>query len=242
MSAAGIFFTNGTKVLILKKNKDSKHAGTWGIPGGKALKGEIPLETAKREAKEECGYNQGKQFGKYARQDWTAFFFKVNHLFDCKLSDEHTDWKWVNISDLDKYPLHPKFKKNLKEYLLVMKKPSNFKEWLLLTEMPHVKILNCGDGVKINGYKVCAIDFKFEDWERFSLGLNMSTPFIAKTKENRWLLYHGGFANSEIEYSFQKPDVDYVELPKIWGDYAEFYDDDYNVVKPAKMDAIARLS
>ncbi len=157
-------------------------------------------------------------------------------------SDDGTTYEWRIHTSTD--VLADRFKKDLKEHLAIIQKgfPANFKEWLFLLEMPHVRILNCGSGVKINGYTVCAIDFKFEDWDEFMLGLNRSTPFIAKTNDNRWLIYHGGFANPDIEYSFQRPKTNYKILPKEWSKYAEFYDDDYNVVKPAFKDAIARLS
>jgi 8-oxo-dGTP pyrophosphatase MutT (NUDIX family) len=136
---AGIFFTDGDKVLLLKRSKKGDNCGSWGLPGGKIEEGESPIDAALREAKEECGKVLGQRFEDAKETDglheWTTFFFKVKRPFECELSDEHTDYKWADIKSLDKYELHPKLKENLGRYLNLLKRSSrkglvSFKEWM----------------------------------------------------------------------------------------------------------------
>lgn len=113
---AGIFFTDGKSVLLLKRSKDSNDGETWCLPGGHAKNDETPLENAKREAMEEIGCVEGENIGSIERDGWwTTFFFKTDK-FDCKLNDEHTDWKWVEFEDLKNYKLLPDLKRDLPDY------------------------------------------------------------------------------------------------------------------------------
>ena len=137
---AGIFFTDGEKTLLLKRSDKGDNGGTWGIPGGKTEAGETAIGTAMRESKEECGVVKGKRFDNLDSLDghyqWTTFFFKINKPFKCKLSDEHTDWKWVSIESMGEMNLHPKLRKNLSRYKKAVKKNFTkslfFKEWINL--------------------------------------------------------------------------------------------------------------
>lgn len=141
--AAGIFFTDGQKVLLLKRSKKGDNEGTWGLPGGKVEENETLIDAAKREAKEECGKVEGSRFEDIKEQDgmhnWTTFFFKIKKPFDCKLSDEHTDYKWVDIKEIEKYKLHPELKKNLDRHFNVINNSKKkgvfgFKEWASIRE------------------------------------------------------------------------------------------------------------
>lgn len=143
MAGAGIFFTDGKKVLLLKRAEKGDHFGKWGLPGGKIEDKESAIDAAIREAKEECGRVKGERFDDLEEKDglhkWTTFFFKIKKPFKCKLSDEHTEYKWVKISDLKKLDLHPALKRNLKRHISVMKNSASkgligFKEWVALRE------------------------------------------------------------------------------------------------------------
>jgi 8-oxo-dGTP diphosphatase len=134
---AGIFFTNGKKVLLLKRSEKGDGENTWGLPGGKVEENESLIDAARRESVEECGKIKGSRFNNLQEKDgnhnWTTFFFKVKKPFSCKLSDEHSDWKWFDIEELKKINLHPKLKENLDRHIEIVKKYfSNltFKEWL----------------------------------------------------------------------------------------------------------------
>lgn len=135
-SGAGIFFTDGKSVLLLKRAEKGDGENTWGLPGGKAEDGESAIDTARRESKEECGHSEGQRFDKSEESDnqfrWTTFFYQVRKPFDCKLSDEHTDWKWIPFENLGEYELHPKFAENIDRYIDIVdrKLGTSFSEWL----------------------------------------------------------------------------------------------------------------
>jgi 8-oxo-dGTP pyrophosphatase MutT (NUDIX family) len=141
--AAGIFFTDGKKVLLLKRSEKGDNEGTWGLPGGKVEEKETLIDAARREAKEECGKIEGYRFEdlkeKDGMHDWTTFFFKVKSTFKCKLSDEHKEYKWVDLESVKGCELHPQFKKNLDRHLNVIKNAKKkgifgFKEWIDIKE------------------------------------------------------------------------------------------------------------
>ena len=135
---AGIFFTNGESVLLLKRSKKCDNAGTWGLPGGKSEEGETQIGTATREAREECGTLQGRRIDSLEENNgshrWTTFFYKVTNPFDCKLNDEHTEFQWIPINRLEAYTLHPKLRASIDRHVSIVAKHfgsnMNFKEWL----------------------------------------------------------------------------------------------------------------
>jgi ADP-ribose pyrophosphatase YjhB (NUDIX family) len=120
---AGILFTDGKSVLLLKRAQfgSADNVGTWGIPGGKAEKGESAIDTAVRETKEEAGNVEGTRFAQFDEKDgrhiFTVFLYKVSKPFEVKLSEEHNASEWINLADLNEYNLHPKFEQGLPYYL-----------------------------------------------------------------------------------------------------------------------------
>lgn len=112
--AAGILFTDGKKILLLRRSSDGDYGGYWGIPGGKAKKSEYPIDTARRESKEECGENHGERFDHFDAKNgfhhFHTYLYSVTKPFVVKLSKEHTDSKWASLDDVSKLQLHPKFK------------------------------------------------------------------------------------------------------------------------------------
>lgn len=122
---AGIFFTDGKCVLLLKRN-DPKSFGTWGLPGGHLKDGESPLEGAKREANEECGHFEGEQFSHKEREHengflFNTFFFKVEKPFKCTLNSEHSDYAWVNFNKLDGFKLFQPLAEEIDHYIKLTK-------------------------------------------------------------------------------------------------------------------------
>lgn len=139
-SGAGIFFTDGRKVLLLKRG-ESDNEGTWCLPGGKVEEGESAIEAARRESMEECGRVKGSRFDDLEQRDgmhrWTTFFFRVDGPFGCRLSHEHTDYGWFKLADLKGMDLHPKFRKHLHRHLSVVRRQvsgKGFNEWLSIRE------------------------------------------------------------------------------------------------------------
>jgi len=141
--AAGILFTDGDSVLLLKRSNESDNPETWCLPGGGAKKGETKIGTAIRETKEETGLDSipGRRFealvNKDGRKTFTTFLYSVQKQFDVeKLSDEHSDWKWVSFDEMKNTELHPKFKDALPRYLSVIRRKltSSFKEWVRIRD------------------------------------------------------------------------------------------------------------
>ncbi len=132
MSAAGILFTDGQKLLLLRRAGKCSHTGKWCMPGGKAKEDETPLETAERECKEEIGSVKGSKFAKSDEDDFTAFLYKIDKPFGIKLSSEHDKHQWVSLEKVEEFLLHPEFKKHLPYYLKAIKQKfsSNFSEFV----------------------------------------------------------------------------------------------------------------
>src|SRR5262245_57197843 len=129
---AGIIFTDGKQVLLLKRSNSSKHAGTWDIPGGGTKNNETALENAIRETKEECKLTHitGVKYGSIENDSWTTFIFNVKKTFDVHLNHEHSAWDWVDLEKVQNVNLHPKLKVNLPKILKIINKKFPFKEWL----------------------------------------------------------------------------------------------------------------
>lgn len=133
----GIIFTDGEKVLLLKRDDSSDYAGHWCIPGGKAKEGEAPLDVARREAKEECGTVEGQRFGHFHDKDgahhFHTYLMAVEKPFDVRLSKEHDASEWTALNKVEGMKLHPKFKDAWPGYLRAIKKkfPSktSFTDW-----------------------------------------------------------------------------------------------------------------
>ncbi len=139
-NAAGIFFTDGQKVLMLKRSEDDKHPGTWAIPGGKSKKNESDIGAAIRETKEETGLESipGYRFEEFSSKDgrkrFRTFLYRVREPFDVSISAEHTDWEWMNLDSLDSEDLHPRFRENLPRFLkCIRRKVRTFSEWSNIT-------------------------------------------------------------------------------------------------------------
>lgn len=134
--AAGIFFTDGKQVLLLKRSDEGDHGGTWALPGGKSKEGESDIGTALRESKEELGicsipgHRIGSITSHNGRQRFTGFIYRVGTPFDVTLSKEHTDWEWINLESLKSKDLHPKFEECVPRYIdEIRRKMQNFSEW-----------------------------------------------------------------------------------------------------------------
>jgi 8-oxo-dGTP diphosphatase len=123
------------KILIIKRSsKEDCFKNQWDIPGGKFNFGENPSDCLKREVFEETNIEIYDDFQPV--RVWT--FFKDNGrtqvvgiTFLCRyksgkirISKEHTDFKWINPSEIDAYDIHDGIKEDvrvamrLKSYLI----------------------------------------------------------------------------------------------------------------------------
>lgn len=139
---AGIVFTDGKSVLLLQRSDKSDHPGYWCIPGGKAEKNEMPIDCAIRESREECGNVEGIRFAQFNAKDGShtfhTFLYAIDKPFEVTLSDEHSDFKWTPVNEVDELKLHPKFKESWDAYLRAIQRrfdpKKTFSEWLQLKE------------------------------------------------------------------------------------------------------------
>jgi len=106
--AAKSFIIKEGKLLVLKRRpNDVQKPNMWEIPGGRLKLGENPFDGIKRETKEETGVDINvlhplsvKHFERDDGQTITLLIFLCKALNDeIKLSEEHTDFKWINLEN-----------------------------------------------------------------------------------------------------------------------------------------------
>ena len=108
-----IYAQSTNRYLFLLRTK-SRHAGSWGIAGGKVDAGETVIQGLVREIQEEIGVNYAnKKF--IPLETFTAdnrkfvyytFVVSVDQEFVPNLNDEHRGYCWVELDDHPR-PLHP---------------------------------------------------------------------------------------------------------------------------------------
>jgi len=110
---------NVSKVLIFNKNdeilllKRADKQQNWDLPGGHVQKGENFVDGAKRETKEETNLDiSGLQAVKTDKKGKIVKYFKaIKHNGQISLDpEEHTDYKWVKIEELDQYTIIKRMK------------------------------------------------------------------------------------------------------------------------------------
>lgn len=103
--------TRDSRYLIAQRPLHKRHGGLWEFPGGKFEAGESPLDVARRELAEELGMTLESSGGLIfsARDDGSPFvieFYPVT--FDGEPAAlEHTDLRWVTLSEIAELPLAP---------------------------------------------------------------------------------------------------------------------------------------
>jgi 8-oxo-dGTP pyrophosphatase MutT (NUDIX family) len=108
-----IYAKSTNRYLFLLRSK-SRHAGSWGIAGGKIESGETIIHSLVREIQEEIGVDYtNKKF--IPLETFTAdnkkfvyytFLVSVDEEFVPTLNDEHRGYCWVELNDHPR-PLHP---------------------------------------------------------------------------------------------------------------------------------------
>jgi 8-oxo-dGTP pyrophosphatase MutT (NUDIX family) len=115
VNAVGIWFYSVSthRYLYLLRN-DSRHPGTWGLPGGKIESGETLMQAMTRECQEELGnmpeYLKLVPLEKFTSTDqgfvYHTFFCTVEKEFCPTLNHEHIGWAWIDSGTWPK-PMHP---------------------------------------------------------------------------------------------------------------------------------------
>ena len=114
--SAGIIFFAGNRVLFTKRDSLAPEGGTWDFPGGGMEPDETPKEAARRETREEVGFDYDGPLLKVKKMSngYVAFAALLDEPFVPVLNDEHTDYVWATFDDLPE-PLHPITRKELRE-------------------------------------------------------------------------------------------------------------------------------
>jgi len=115
--ATKAFIICDNKVLLLRESsnyKDSAHTGKFDVPGGRIELGQKFDESLLREVKEETGFDIeiGKPFfvnesyPTVRGENWQiirVFFECYSKSKDVKLSDDHSDFEWIEAKEYQKY-------------------------------------------------------------------------------------------------------------------------------------------
>lgn len=108
------------KLLLVKKAK-GEYKDKWEFPGGKRETNETTQKCIEREVMEEinckCVVGELIYYYKIREKNMDLYFHNVYLLnLDIKLSEEHTEYKWVSIEEAKKMDLI-KWDYTLLEYL-----------------------------------------------------------------------------------------------------------------------------
>lgn len=100
--AAGVMFVTDDGDVLLLRRSDT---GEWAFPGGKVENGETLEEAASRECEEEIG-RRPDVLQPWTRRvvggvDFTTFLARIPERFEPKLNDEHEDYGWERLGDLE---------------------------------------------------------------------------------------------------------------------------------------------
>ncbi|AMD16694.1 DNA mismatch repair protein MutT [Methanobrevibacter sp. YE315] len=123
LTMRGIIKNDDGKILILKRHPLSKtDPDTWELPGGKVDPGESFDDALVREIKEETSLDaKVGDFAEAVQNDYAhkrtvqLIMYLDDVEGDVKISDEHIDWMWADLGDVESLELSSSFKKVLKK-------------------------------------------------------------------------------------------------------------------------------
>lgn len=108
---SGVAVVQDGKVLVLRRAADDFMGGLFELPGGGVEDGETLQQAVVREIAEEAGLNVTAILGMFPGFDYTTptkpsvrqfnFLVSVQDPKQVKLSDEHDQSLWINVSDVD---------------------------------------------------------------------------------------------------------------------------------------------
>jgi 8-oxo-dGTP diphosphatase len=119
--AAKVAIFRGDQILMLHRASSASDPGVWDLPGGVVHEGESLARAARREVREETGFEvrlgpmfYAEVFGSVSKRGkirpTVGVFFQGDaprHALPRLDPREHTDFAWVSRSDLKSYPTVP---------------------------------------------------------------------------------------------------------------------------------------
>lgn len=131
IAVKAFIINNKNKLLTIKRSsKDNFQPNTWEFPGGKLEDGEDPHKGLIREIKEEIGLKieiiqplniQHFTIKQEKRIITMIIFYCKTKSNKLKLSDEHSDYQWINLNEAKKL-ITPHFHKEIEIYTKRIKK------------------------------------------------------------------------------------------------------------------------
>lgn len=114
-----MFYAEDTSCVLLLRRSSGDHQGTWCPPGGGVEENETIEEAARREVREEIGYDEVYTLEHMHRDFQPSGYTFHNHYaivpneFVPYLNDEHSHYQWF-----EKFPkeLHPRFEISLDKF------------------------------------------------------------------------------------------------------------------------------
>lgn len=102
MAGAGVILREPSgRVLFLLRGSDCDEPHKWCWPGGTIESGETPEQAARRELREETGYDHTGALAPLDKRDgFVTFYGLVDEEFEPTLNEEHEDAHWTEPTDL----------------------------------------------------------------------------------------------------------------------------------------------
>ena len=100
-------------VLLVRRAPNQSLSGYWEFPGGKIEDGETPEECLAREIKEELeiivevGELITSNKHKYPHGYFELIAYRVKYISGEIVLNDHDDFKWVTIDEMDSYEFPP---------------------------------------------------------------------------------------------------------------------------------------
>jgi 8-oxo-dGTP diphosphatase len=111
------------RILVMKRSVHVKFSpNLWDFPGGHVEEGESLIGAVMREAKEEAGLeveteNNPFYVFPYPNTDITIYAFLAKSIMgEVKLSEEHTEYKWISKEDWRDLDYSPSTQATLEEF------------------------------------------------------------------------------------------------------------------------------
>jgi 8-oxo-dGTP diphosphatase len=121
----GVVLKGGRLLILKRKDDDDTYPGVWDCVGGHFEKGESAEECMLREAREEAGQAMKivrlgpliEFIDEYGRSVAVPFVLRPEAKSDVVLS-EHSEFKWIKLSEVEDYQIVPDLTKALSLFRL----------------------------------------------------------------------------------------------------------------------------